>query len=303
MLLLEDSTGRGRPVGGQDLGTLLYDHKSLRMAVLNVCEGARASRTDPFAGTAQSLVQQGIPAVIAMQFEISDESAIVFAHEFYDMLARAYPVDAALGEARRAIFAHNSELEWGTPVLYMRSTDGRIFDIATGAAGAASRRLSPPPTRAEMDPVQAQRAAQPRTPTTSQTPTEVRQPPGRPRRSDWRRSTPRPWPPSTLNSGTRPSGFLRKSSLSARITRMLPQSWKTRSASVLSVEHYAAAIRGRESRDWAAAVEHLESLMALDPGYRDAKALLDEAQHQRVLAELYSEARLSVQGGTVAGHR
>ena len=69
VLLLEDSTGRGRPVGGQDLGTLLYDHKSLRMAVLNTCEGAHASRTDPFAGTAQSLVQQGIPAVIAMQFE------------------------------------------------------------------------------------------------------------------------------------------------------------------------------------------------------------------------------------------
>jgi formylglycine-generating enzyme required for sulfatase activity/tetratricopeptide (TPR) repeat protein len=38
-------------------------------------------------------------------------------------------VDAALAEARKAIFAQKNDVEWGTPVLYMRSPDGRIFDI------------------------------------------------------------------------------------------------------------------------------------------------------------------------------
>jgi tetratricopeptide (TPR) repeat protein len=116
-------------VPAQFLGTLLHDHRPLRLAVLNACEGARASRADPFAGTAQSLVQQGIPAVIAMQFEVTDEAAICFTREFYSAIAVGYPVDAALAEARKAIFAEVSEIEWGTPVLYMRSPDGLIFEV------------------------------------------------------------------------------------------------------------------------------------------------------------------------------
>jgi tetratricopeptide (TPR) repeat protein len=129
VLLLEDEGGRGRPVSGQYLGTLLHDERTLRLVILNACEGARTSRTDPFAGTAQSVVQQGIPAVIAMQFEITDEAAITLAHEFYSALADGYPVDAALAEARKAIFAQDNDVEWGTPVLYMRAPDGRVFDI------------------------------------------------------------------------------------------------------------------------------------------------------------------------------
>jgi hypothetical protein len=129
VLLLEDEAKRGRPVSSQYLGTLMHDERTLRLAVLNACEGARTSRTDPFAGTAQSLVQQGIPAVIAMQFEITDEAAIAFTHEFYTALADGYPVDAALAEARKAIFARGNDVEWGTPVLYMRAPDGRVFDV------------------------------------------------------------------------------------------------------------------------------------------------------------------------------
>jgi hypothetical protein len=128
VLLLEDEKKEGRPVSGQELGTLLRDHTSLRLAILNACEGGRASRTDPFAGTAQSLVQQGIPAVIAMQFEVADETAILFSREFYAAIADGYAVDAALAEARKAIFAADGDLEWATPVLYMRAPDGRIFD-------------------------------------------------------------------------------------------------------------------------------------------------------------------------------
>ncbi len=130
VLILEDEEGRGRAVSGQYLGTLLHNHHPLRLAILNACEGGRTSRTDPFAGTAQSLVQQGIPAVIAMQFEISDEAAITFTQEFYSALTDSYPVDAALVEARTAIFAYGNNVEWGTPVLYMRSPDGQIFNIA-----------------------------------------------------------------------------------------------------------------------------------------------------------------------------
>lgn len=129
MLLLEDDDGRLRKVAGSYLATLFHDHPTLQLAVLNACEGARTDPFDPFAGIAQTFVQQGIPAVIAMQFEITDQSAITLAQEFYTALADGFPVDAALAEARKAIFADGNDVEWGIPVLYMRSPNGQIFDI------------------------------------------------------------------------------------------------------------------------------------------------------------------------------
>jgi uncharacterized membrane protein YfbV (UPF0208 family) len=137
VLLFTDEQGRGHPLSGQDLGTLLHDHHSLRLVLLNACEGARTGKDDPFAGTAQSLVQMGLPAVIAMQFEISDSSAILFAQEFYAALADGYGVDAALGDARKAIFAGGGNAEWGTPVLFSRTLNGRIFDLTPASAPEA----------------------------------------------------------------------------------------------------------------------------------------------------------------------
>lgn len=151
VLILEDSERRGRRVGAQYLGMILHDHGSLRLAILNACEGARTSRTDPFAGVAQSLVQQGIPAVIAMQFEITDEAAITISQEFYASLASGYPVDGALAEARKAVFAQGNELEWGTPVLYMRSPNGAIFDVQQ------TEELSGPPAVSAPYPMRAAR--------------------------------------------------------------------------------------------------------------------------------------------------
>jgi hypothetical protein len=142
VLILKDRKGRGDPVRGQFIGMLLEGHRPLRLVVLNACEGARTASTDPFAGTAQSLVQQGIPAVIAMQFEITDAAAITFAREFYSMVATGCGIDTAVTEARRSIFANNHGMEWGTPVLYMRSPNGQIFSVegAESLSSAAKNR-------------------------------------------------------------------------------------------------------------------------------------------------------------------
>jgi YVTN family beta-propeller protein len=138
-LAMEGPTGRAQPISGSDLGALLHDHRTLRLALLNSCEGARGGRTDPYSGTAQSLVYQGIPAVVAMQFEITDRAAIVFTRGFYEAVADGYPLDAAMAEARKAIRLQPNQVEWGTPVLYLRAPDGRIFDVAhaPGSTGAA----------------------------------------------------------------------------------------------------------------------------------------------------------------------
>jgi len=79
-------------------------------------------------------VQRGIPAVLAMlamQFEITDRAAIEFLQTFYEAIADRYPVDAAVAEARIAVnIGITNTLEWGTPVLYMRSPDGFLFSIS-----------------------------------------------------------------------------------------------------------------------------------------------------------------------------
>jgi hypothetical protein len=131
VLVFEDEDGNGVPVGGPSLAYLLQDHPSLRLAVLNACNGALASQEDTFAGTAQVLVQHGVPAVIAMQSEVTDETACSFAEKFYQALAAGLPVDACIGEVRRALAAERNP-EWGTPVLYLRATDGHLFALEGG---------------------------------------------------------------------------------------------------------------------------------------------------------------------------
>jgi tetratricopeptide (TPR) repeat protein len=129
VLHFENAQCLSDPIAGQMLGNILRDHETLRLVVLNACEGARQSNQNPFSGVAQSLCQQRMPAVIAMQFEISDDAAKTFAEEFYGAIADGLPVDAAVSESRKALYSGRFGQEWATPVLYMRSPSGLLFDI------------------------------------------------------------------------------------------------------------------------------------------------------------------------------
>jgi len=128
-IALADEEGRTHLLGATALARLLDDHYPLRLVFLNSCEGAKGSPRDAFSSVAATLVRSGAPAVVAMQYEITDRAAIEFSRSFYEAVADGLPVDAAVAEARTAI-SMASDLEWGTPVLYMRSSDGHIFDIS-----------------------------------------------------------------------------------------------------------------------------------------------------------------------------
>lgn len=134
LIALTNEAGLSEPLSAQQLARLLGDHGPLRLALLNACQSARSNAFNLFGGTAVSLVQRGTPAVVAMQYPISDGAAIEFARTFYEALAAMIPIDAAVAEARKAIsFTSAATTEWGVPVLFMRSADGVIF---TGAADA-----------------------------------------------------------------------------------------------------------------------------------------------------------------------
>jgi hypothetical protein len=147
-LVLEGADGKSDEVTGSALGTILQAHRPLRLAFVNACEGARTSVEDPFTGVATSLVEREIPAVVAMQFEITDQAALVFAEAFYASLVDGRnAVDVAVAEGRRALFAENpNALEWGTPVLFMRAHEVGLFDFGertTAASGVVDRPSEP----------------------------------------------------------------------------------------------------------------------------------------------------------------
>lgn len=126
-ILLTDDAGQERLLRATGLAELLDDHY-LRIVFLNSCEGARGGESDAFSSTAATLVRRGIPAVVAMQYEITDKAALEFSRALYEAIVDGLPVEAAVTEARTAV-SIDGMLEWGTPVLYMRSADGHIFEI------------------------------------------------------------------------------------------------------------------------------------------------------------------------------
>jgi peptidoglycan hydrolase-like protein with peptidoglycan-binding domain len=129
VIYLEDpDDGKAVEVDETLFANLLSDQNVLRLVVLNSCEGARTTLTDPYAGVATTLVQLGVPAVVAMQFEISDRAAIVFAEELYtNLIGRRDPIDASVSEARKAIYSDVDKVEWATPVLFVRDPDVELF--------------------------------------------------------------------------------------------------------------------------------------------------------------------------------
>jgi hypothetical protein len=146
VVALADDAGQSALLTATQLGRLLADHDSLRLVVLNSCLGARGSGADVFSSTASMLIRRGVPAVVAMQFEISDRAAVEFARALYEALADGMPIDAAVGEARKAIsLASSDTVEWGTPVLHMRAPDGVLFRFDAAAAPATPRRTERPP--------------------------------------------------------------------------------------------------------------------------------------------------------------
>jgi tetratricopeptide (TPR) repeat protein/CHAT domain-containing protein len=151
-IVLANETGNAEEYSATKLTRMLRLESSLRLVVLNCCDSARGSSS-----LAKRLVLSGIPAVIAMQFPISDQAAVELSSAFYSALANGEPVDGAVTHARIRI-QNRSNIEWGIPVLYMRTPDGRIFEKRLTQGAPSS---SPPPLAAAAAPAPVLDAAAP----------------------------------------------------------------------------------------------------------------------------------------------
>jgi hypothetical protein len=137
-LVLEDRMGRSRRLGAPRLVEHLGDFlPPLRLVFLNACRTAEAVPGVPWAGVATALVRAGVPAVIAMQFPVTDRAAVTFAASVYRRLAAGAPVDEAVTDGRLAIRGtHPGSPEWATPALFLRVPDGRVFAAPEPPAAA-----------------------------------------------------------------------------------------------------------------------------------------------------------------------
>ena len=125
-LVLANEQNQAQLLGSAAVARLVADHPSLRLVVLNACQGAQAGAG--YVSLAQLLAQRGVPAVLAMQYPIGENAALEFARVFYIALALGRPVDVATSEARKAMsVAAPATWEWATPVLFLGSGDGQLW--------------------------------------------------------------------------------------------------------------------------------------------------------------------------------
>jgi CHAT domain/NACHT domain len=151
-LSLQGENGGHYLLDAEDLARMITDHESIRLVVLNSCEGARASQSNLFSSTGAILARSGVPGVVSMQYEISDKAALEFSRTFYDSMASGMPVEFAVSEARSSIqMTMKDTLEWATPVLHLRAGDGLLFEVdVNGALGLTSQPavpIAPAPVR------------------------------------------------------------------------------------------------------------------------------------------------------------
>jgi tetratricopeptide (TPR) repeat protein len=267
VLLMEDETGQGAMVDGSTLGVLLRDLPAMRLVFLNACETARVTKDkglDPFAGVAAAMVMAGIPAVVAMQFPISDDAAITFSQKFYPLLARGESVDAAVAEGRRAIrLSEARTMEWGTPVLFMRAPQGVIFQVTEDQRQQVPLPPLPEPSE-EVDEALERRLAELYTQGLSAFWLE-----------EWEKAVHsfrtivdvRPYYEDAADK-------LAEAGRQAKLHAL-----------------YAQAVAAQEAQDWAGALVALQELSAEATDFKDSAERLQLARKQKQLADLCDEAQ------------
>ena len=124
-------------VSAQEFGRLLQDVSrdqnadyGIRLVVASACKSGMALGSNSvFNGVAQQLIKQGIPAAIAMQYNISVKGAQTFSETFYQALSSKRSIASAMKSGQVAM--GQEPKQWYRPILYLRWRDnefGQLFN-------------------------------------------------------------------------------------------------------------------------------------------------------------------------------
>lgn len=106
----------------------LQNCASLKLVFLQACESALPDPYRTTSGMAMQLAKKDIPAVVAMQYKIDNQTANNFARGFYRALAQGQSVDLSVRAGREEIKGKDESqiYAFGLPVLYLRGY-GRVI--------------------------------------------------------------------------------------------------------------------------------------------------------------------------------
>jgi hypothetical protein len=131
LLLRDFKSGKTDPVSSSDLGILLRN-KALRLVVLSACNTSAGDFAREFAIVSRTLIQCGVPAVVANQFPVTNSVAATFSGAFYNELLRTGDVDLAVANGRLQLAIQPpkgtaARIEWGIPTLYRHVGAAQVF--------------------------------------------------------------------------------------------------------------------------------------------------------------------------------
>lgn len=113
------------PVQAQSLKEMFTRHPEHRprLVILQTCWGDKVDG-DALYTIAQNIVGAGVPAVLAMQYDIGQRVADKFAGELYEGLLNGEPIDVAVRAGRirlkdRDVSEASPYRAFGTPVIYL----------------------------------------------------------------------------------------------------------------------------------------------------------------------------------------
>lgn len=113
-----------------DFFSRLFTQHRPKIVILQACETGKQSETDGFSSVASRLMLQGIPVVIAMQYQVSNQTVSGFVKDFYEEIVKGKSVDFAVQQARFNIALDNGyeQLDFAIPVIYMNAVDGCLWE-------------------------------------------------------------------------------------------------------------------------------------------------------------------------------
>jgi hypothetical protein len=127
--------GTAHVVAGHELVTRLNELRAPpRLVILVSCQSAGRGNGDALAALGPRLAESGIPAVLAMQGNVTMETAGAFMRAFFEKLSADGVIDRAVAAARGQF--RDKQDSW-MPALFMRLATGRIWYVP-GFTGAGA---------------------------------------------------------------------------------------------------------------------------------------------------------------------
>ncbi len=126
-IILETPERLTHIINAKQLADLLGKHPTLQLVLLNTCRAAKTIGDGGLINITSTLLQTGLPAIVSMQFNLSEKVAIKLAGSFYQKLADGHSIDKALTLARIDLHDAWKHLEWGVPVLHLHEGHGNLF--------------------------------------------------------------------------------------------------------------------------------------------------------------------------------